>query len=246
MSMTVVIMAKRAVAGRVKTRLIGDLSPLQAAGVHQAMLDCVLRRLGDHLVGAGGQGAIAIDEPVGSSSDVAGEEGEIAGDANRSMGISEVLLEQPGRWRLVSQGSGDLGARMLRVWREIGGGPAAFFGVDSPDAPVGALQELAKQAALSDVVFGPAVDGGYWTIAAMAPPSPVFQGIAWGGEEVLAQSLEAAERANLAAICTTRWYDVDEYRDLQALRQRLASADVSANDTALATLRGQLDELCPV
>ena len=148
-------------------------------------------------------------------------------------------------WRAIGQGSGDLGARMERIWRSIGGGPAVFLGVDSPDVPADALLDAVRIAFGRDDgldgAVGPAADGGYWTLASRALMPAVLREIDWGGPRVLAQTLAAAVEAGLCFKTLATWYDVDTPSDLAALRTRLAGLDQGPHDDALPRLRQQLD-----
>ena len=157
--LSVLVMAKAAVPGRVKTRLTrgpGALSPDAAAAVHAAMLDTVLARLRPLVVG-GGAAVLALDDPA------------LAPEAAAEHG-----------WTVVPQGTGDLGQRIARAWRHVPG-PAAVFGVDSPDVPAAVLQMIHRGLSphhppLGGVGHGSAGPGGARgdTLHAPAerPPSP--------------------------------------------------------------------------
>lgn len=99
-TLTVVVMAKPATAGRVKTRLIGRLTAEQAAAVHQAMLRCVLMRLAEHFAAA--RLVLAVDAAAA----------KLAAFPVARSDVSD-------RWECVTQGGGDLGDRMERLWREL-------------------------------------------------------------------------------------------------------------------------------
>jgi rSAM/selenodomain-associated transferase 1 len=76
---------------------------------------------------------------------------------------------------------------------------AAFAGLDSdPDA----------------VVLGPAVDGGYYLVAARVVP-PIFSGCEWGTAHVLEQTLRAAAAAGLRVRLLEPLADVDTPDDLR-------------------------------
>ncbi len=231
---TVVVMAKGARVGRVKTRLIGRLSPQQAAAVHQALVACTLERLKRHL-GVTGQRnwVVAIDSQAGACTEAPG-----------LLGVEPKLLAG---WKILDQGLGDLGQRIVNVWRQIGGGQAAFFGVDCPDVPQAALRSVFKAVEDKDVAIGPVVDGGYWTLGARTFQPQLLDQIDWGSGRVCRQTIEAAERSSLAVQLLTPWYDVDTPADLAALDRRLDST--MDGDTALgrlkAALRSMFQELDP-
>ncbi|MEM9884141.1 MAG: DUF2064 domain-containing protein [Planctomycetota bacterium] len=216
--LTAVVMAKAAVPGRVKTRLTrgdGALSADQAAGVHAAMLDTVLRRIGawaDRRV-------LAMDHPAPGNIPAAARDGQKV-------------------WRVTEQGDGDLGERLERVWRDIPGG-VVFFGVDSPDVPASSWSALEESLRTHDAAVGPVGDGGYWTLAARSRRVELVRGIDWGGAGVYDQTRRAAEAAGVTLAELPPWHDVDDPADLAALRRRL----IDAEEPALIDLARRLDTI---
>ncbi|MFG0329356.1 MAG: DUF2064 domain-containing protein [Phycisphaerales bacterium] len=214
--MTAVLMAKRPDPGAVKTRLIGDrFDDHDAAALSTAMMRCVATRLGE----------IFDTVILAVSPDDAG-----------------ALDLEPDD--TIPQGDGDLGARLTRVWETVrdrrGAGPVAFFGVDSPDAPRAELLTLRRyfrtDTAPIDVAIGPTFDGGYWTIASRRFEPSLFEGIEWGGPTVCAATKARAVAANRRVATLSRWYDVDEPPEVDALVDRLAHA----TEPALVRLRSDL------
>ena len=220
----VVVMAKPAVPGAVKSRLIGPLSAEQAAEVHAAMLSCVLERAGAHLPG---EHYLALAQPAADASPLT----DAAAEA-RGLG-----------WQVIDQGTGDLGQRLDHVWRRIGRGAVVFLGIDSPDVPAASLEQIAPALTAAEAAFGPVPDGGYWTLAARAYHPELLQGIDWGTERVQAQTRTAAAQSGLTLTPLPEWYDVDDARGLRALIDRLATTSEPALtrlSRRLETLRGAL------
>lgn len=121
--------------------------------------------------------------------------------------------------QVVAQPEGDLGERMrgtmVRLFDE-GAQAVAVVGSDLPaltDVPVRAAFECLR-ADPDTLVLGPALDGGYYLIAATHEP-PVFKGIAWGGPGVLDSTRAAAERAGLRVYLVDAVRDVDTPDDLR-------------------------------
>lgn len=203
----VVVMAKPAVPGSVKTRLIGNLSPHQAAQIHAIMLECVLSRASAHISQEQPiQFVLALDAPAEPDK------------------YSHLPVRVPDSWQRLDQGAGDLGQRVAHVWNQIGGGPALFLGVDSPDVPSGLLSSILPALADHDAVVGPTEDGGYWTLAARRAHAALLRGIDWGTDQVYHQTRNAAHRASLRLATLGSWFDVDEMADLVKLRQRIRGA----------------------
>jgi len=63
-------------------------------------------------------------------------------------------------------------------------------------------------------VLGPACDGGYWLIGLRRPEPALMEGIAWGSEQVLEQTLAALARRGLEAALLPWRRDLDRGEDL--------------------------------
>jgi hypothetical protein len=91
----------------------------------------------------------------------------------------------------VAQGSGDLGARMLRAFDSVPRGPALIIGSDIP--AITSCHVAAAFRSLRDchAVFGPASDGGYWLVGLQRRPRPIdpFHNVRWSSEHALADTL---------------------------------------------------------
>lgn len=115
----------------------------------------------------------------------------------------------------IAQGSGDLGARMARVFRTLPPGPAVIVGADIPE--LGAAHVAAAFRALGghDAVLGPAADGGYWLVGLKRPraqPPGLFACVRWSGEHALADT--AATLPGRVAILPDILADIDVAADL--------------------------------
>jgi uncharacterized protein len=94
------------------------------------------------------------------------------------------------------QTTGSLGVRMQSAMRDLfdrGAAAVAIVGSDLPDLEPRLVADAfsALDADPSLLVLGPARDGGYYLIAATRTPD-VFDGIDWGGTQVLEQTRTAA------------------------------------------------------
>ena len=109
------------------------------------------------------------------------------------------------------QGPGDIGQRMLRVFRSLPPGPAIVVGSDIPDlAPAHVARGFAALGS-ADVVLGPAVDGGYWLIG-LGPRARAidpFKGVRWSSRWALADT-ERALPAGFRLALVDRLADVDD------------------------------------
>ena len=151
----------------------------------------------------------------------------------------EVRALVPAGVTVIPQSDGTLGDRMagvMRILLDAGARAVAVIGSDLPSITSVPLDEAF--AALRDdpaaIALGPAVDGGYYLIAATRVPD-VFHGIAWGQSDVLARTRAAAEREGLRVHLVPPMRDVDTIEDLELL-VRLADNHAGGLATALRTL----------
>ena len=144
---------------------------------------------------------------------------------------SACLATAPDRWRgrepfwpfalpCLPQGPGDIGQRMLRVFRSLPPGPAIIVGSDIPDlAPEHVARGFAALGR-ADMVLGPAEDGGYWLIG-LGPRARTidpFKGVRWSSPWALSDT-ELGLPAGLRLALVDRLADVDDgaaYRDWRA------------------------------
>lgn len=208
-------MVKEPVAGRVKTRLVRDGVPADAAAaIAAAMHECMLARLAR-------RGPVRLAVSPDSATATMGT--PIAAD-------------------VVGQGEGDLGVRIERVWPDEEA-PVAVFGADTPDVPSSHIDAIGPLLAEHDAVIGPAADGGYWSLAACAVPRPLLRGIDWGTASVYDQTVRRALEGGWRVARAPEWRDVDDRADLDALLQRLDGVSSGEPDAdLLAILRDAIHQ----
>lgn len=115
------------------------------------------------------------------------------------------------RW---PQGRGDLGDRMIRAMRRARG-PVCVIGADIPGVTRSHIARGFAALGSSDVVFGPAPDGGFWLIGAklgsvLRPGT--FAGVRWSTSQALGDSQAAFATRKVALVDTLA--DVDTADDL--------------------------------
>ncbi len=191
-------------AGEVKTRLIGELAPEQAAELHAAFRDDLLERLDPGAFDLSIAWALGEGEPVPDG-------------------------PHPG----LRQVGDDLGARLLDALARAGESHelVAAVGSDHPLLPVEAVEEAFDRLERgAEVVLGPATDGGYYLIAfrTAALDRRVFADIPWSTAGVLERTLERCRELDLTAELLAEASDVDTSDDLRRLIQELDRADVPA------------------
>lgn len=197
MSRTVfVIFTRLPRAGESKTRLIPAVGPEGAARLQERMTRHIVGRVWSHAAATGGRLVVAA-----------------TGCTPREM------RSWLGRVEVVPQGDGDLGDRLSRVIEDEfhrGAGKVIVVGADCPQLHEGRLAEAEDALEQSDLVFGPAQDGGYYLVGLNRPLRSLFENIAWGTGNVLAQSLAAASLLGIVPVKIETLSDVDEPEDLGA------------------------------
>jgi len=136
-------------------------------------------------------------------------------------------------WTFVSQTDGDLGEKMRRATNRAffrGASSVIVMGSDCPEISADVLTRAFEQVETADVVFNPATDGGYVLVGMRRQVPEIFEGIAWGGADVLRDSQSAAERAGRKVALLDSLNDVDNPEDLpvwhRADEQRRSDSDV--------------------
>jgi rSAM/selenodomain-associated transferase 1 len=126
---------------------------------------------------------------------------------------------------LIDQAGENIGARMRNAIAEayrLGFGQAVIIGTDIPTLPADYVQDAFKLLKNCPLVLGPSADGGYYLIGCSGSVPPIFDGIGWGTEQVLAQTLQRIAENKLDAVLLPFWYDVDTIQDIRFLSQHLA------------------------
>ncbi len=114
------------------------------------------------------------------------------------------------------QSNGDIGDKMHQAFLKVHGDSykkAAVVGVDIPELSRNIILRAFELLDRSDIVFGPAADGGYYLVAIKSPEEKIFTGIQWSSHNTLSQSFEAAARHNFVVELVETLSDVDTIED---------------------------------
>ncbi len=189
-------MTRAPVPGEVKTRLLPVLSAQQAAELHRAMTESVYKTLR----------SVSDHARLWST-----------GSWNDFAGCADEVFQQRGD---------DLGERMGHVCQEAlrETSRVVLVGSDCPliDAPY--LIRAAQLLAEVDVVFGPALDGGYVLLGLKQYTPELFSNIAWGQASVLEESIAAVRGLGWSYELLQPLSDVDTPEDLVHLPVSLRAA----------------------
>ena len=190
----VFVFVKAPVPGRVKTRLASALGNIGAARLYRSLARRIVQR-----VGTGEYRTVVYFDPPGAERDI-----------REWLGAEREYRPQPG---------GNLGERLRRAFA-VGFREAdcvAVVGTDIPELDARVVVrafDLVSGPGSADVVFGPALDGGYYLLALDRPAPELFEGIAWSTGTVLAESIRRAKDLGLNVRLLDPLADIDREEDL--------------------------------
>ena len=191
----ILLFAREPVAGQVKTRLIPALGEAGAADLHVQLLRRQIRVLRDSELCPA----------------------ELWVDRNPE---HPEFLSFPGA--CYCQTGADLGEKMsnaaCQVLSRAGCEQVVLIGSDCPGLDAAYLEQaLAALERGCEVVLGPAGDGGYVLIGLRQAQPYLFEGVNWGSDQVLEQTLTRVKNAALSCGLLPERVDIDRPEDLNAL-----------------------------
>jgi rSAM/selenodomain-associated transferase 1 len=155
----VVLMAKAAVPGRVKTRLCPPLDPRESAALYACMLGDTA---GEMSALPGVRRYLFLDPPEST-------------DYPRGKPFS-AFERFPQRGRDLGDRMGDAAATAFRR----GARRVVIVGADCPSLSAGTVRRAFLELSTgASVVFGPSADGGYYLIGLSSPDERLFRGFRW-------------------------------------------------------------------
>lgn len=175
------VIAKRPVAGRVKTRLTPPCTPEQAAAVAAAALRDTLRVAGQ----------------------VAARHHVLVWDGDPDGWV-------PPDWDVVAQVDGGLDRRLCAAFTGVADhGPALLIGMDTPQADGDVLRRFAP--GRFDACLGPTEDGGFWVLGLREPARAVdvLPGVPMSTDGTFAQQRRRLVAAGLSVQPLPGLVDVD-------------------------------------
>ena len=211
MTNALVVMARRPISGRVKTRLIPCIGADNAARLYQAFLADGLRQYATL--------GVAVRVYVDGCDEKLGLPVELHGaSVHRQSGCS-------------------LAERMdaaLRDTEAAGFQIVTIIGTDHPTLPsryiVDGFAALRKS---SSVAIGPATDGGFYLLGMHPYCSELITGRSYGHDRVFDETLEATKRTGLHVTILDPWYDIDTPDNLYRLISDLRNVPGSAPETQM-------------
>lgn len=183
--------------GQVKTRLAREIGPVAALEAYRALLQRTLDAAADF-------GAV-----------------ELRFTPADALPLVEPLL-RPG-WTAVAQGDGDLGGRLDSAFRDAfrdGFQRVMVVGSDCPEIGPEDLGLADERLSETDVVLGPAHDGGYWLLGLRRPAPFLFRDMPWSTPQVFAETVRRVEAAGLRLGRLRELADVDTAADWRRWLER--------------------------
>jgi uncharacterized protein len=183
-----IIFQKNPLLGKVKTRLAKDIGQEAALEIYQQLIQMTF---------------------------------EQAVDCNGEMWVfysDYIPSDSPGKNIHSRVQSGiDLGQRMKNAFIEVfenGYNAAVIIGTDCPQISTVSLDQAIQKLDDSDLVIGPAMDGGYYLLGMNKLHAELFQSINWSSDQVLNQTISVAEKLELSIHFLPKFYDIDTVDDL--------------------------------
>jgi len=214
--------------GSTKTRLIPVLGAQGAADLQREMTDCLAAKV----KAAAGRLQLSVEVRF---------DGGSAGRLREWLGPS---------FSYRRQGDGDIGRRMLKAIIEgfqDGCTSIIIIGSDIPDISSAIIQRAFEELRKTNLVLGPAADGGYYLIGLqkMDPDRlarKLFQNIDWGTSRVLAQTIAVADKIGIGYALLESLDDVDRPDDLKIFRHAVRSNFDSAAARPISIIIPTLNE----
>jgi len=196
-----IIFLKYPEAGKVKTRLAGRIGDRKAARVYKMMAEDVIAAAGK--VSAQAVRIFCYFSP-------AEKEREI-----RSWLSGKIECEN------LAQYGADLGRRMSNAFRDVfqrGLDRACIIGTDCPGTNSDVISQAFDALEGTDVVIGPAHDGGYYLLGLRNRCDEIFAGVPWSTRWVFSRTLAKIEKLGLSCRKLTELADIDSLEDLEKSR----------------------------
>jgi rSAM/selenodomain-associated transferase 1 len=221
-----IVFCREPIEHHVKTRLIGSITPADAAALSDAFIRDALAKAASVRPA---RVVIAASAPDG---------------AERSKYFRRLARQFDAD--LIDQGGGSLGRRMARSLEPFSSNGALLIGTDTPSLPSAMLVSSLDALRRTRIVIAPSLDGGYYAVGVRGAIPPIFTAIRWGTHNVFDATIERLQGADIPYALGPAWYDVDRWADVLLLaahlrmlartRQRPGTSPCPATESVLVRL----------
>jgi uncharacterized protein len=198
----VILFVKSPVPGEVKTKLIPFLTGLEAADLYKCFVSDIIKNVSRL--------------PCVTKVQIAYQPHSKAND------ISWLGTKNPPE--LFKQEGRSLGERLIHSFGLAFGRGAkqvVVIGSDAPTLPKEYIEQAFTALNHTDVVLGPAYDGGYYLIGLSRPCLKLFDDVSWSCDQVFERTALNAQRNGYSLKILPKHYDVNTIDELNFLNQTL-------------------------
>ena len=191
---TLIIFAKYPEPGKVKSRLASELGAERAAEVYSRIAKAVIEKVST----SDTHGTIIFYDPP-----------ERENEIKLWLGINKHSYER--------QRGSTIGEKMSNSFRAVfsrGAEKAVLIGTDIPEITAGTVNAAFGLLDETDVVLGPAEDGGYYLMGLRNPEPLLFRDIEWSTNLVLSQTIDRIKERKLSYNLLQTLKDVDTAGDI--------------------------------
>jgi uncharacterized protein len=214
--LTVAVIAKECLPGRVKTRMTPPLSPAEAAELAQLSLARTL----DTARCLTAIKRLLVMEGTPRSQDAEG-------------------------FTLIRQAAGRLDERLAAIC-DVADGPLLILGMDtpqfSPEHLVDLIRDWTTAAPAHDAWLGPAADGGFWAIALLRPRGSLIRGVPMSTDTTAVRQFARLALSGLSTGLLPILRDMDFFTDAVAIAAGIPGTDFASK---VVTLSAQLATFQP-
>lgn len=196
----IIIFQKNAELGKVKTRLAASIGDHEALEIYKVLTNYTHQQIQD----------IDVKKLVYFS-----DYKEV--DFQRSGKDDEVFL----------QSEGNLGDKMSIAFQtQFGKGydKLLIIGTDCPELTAEIIEKAFEKLEQSEVVIGPAKDGGYYLLGMQRFIPGVFKNIKWSSDQVLKSTQNFLESQKIKFSLLSELSDVDHLEDWELVKDKLGQA----------------------
>ena len=199
---TLIIFIKYPQAGKVKTRLAKDVGESEAARIYSQMAKTIIEKTIDT---ANYNTIIFYDPP------------------EKEQDVKEWINNK--ELNYLPQLGNTLGERISSAFKEVyssGSNRALIIGSDCIDVDKGIINEAMDSLDSTDVILGPAEDGGYYLLGTNGYFPQIFQDIDWSTDKVLQQTIQKIYKNGLNYELLKTLKDIDTVDDLEGFNIDIA------------------------